>query len=298
MSRTVFVPPVKCQGIKTKLVPEIRLLAAAQEFDCWIEPFCGSCVVPLNLQPKRALLCDTNVHIVRLYSEIQHGTVTPSIAREFLENEGEELRNRGETHYYDVRRRFNEGPNSLDFLFLNRSCFNGVIRFNKSGKFNVPFGHKPERFAKAYVTKISNQIRRIAEVSRNHDWEFRAARFEDTIATASPDDFIYCDPPYLGRHTDYFNQWCEDDERRLSEMLQRTPARFVLSTWHSNRYRKNPTIESRWQNPRFQMATRDHFYHVGATEDLRNEMLEALIMNFPLPTGQVEPSRFEQVSLF
>ena len=173
-----------------------------------------------------------------------------------------------------------------------------VIRFNKSGKFNVAFGHKPERFAKAHVTKNCNQIKRIAEVACSNDWEFRVARFEETIATAGPEDFIDCDPPYSGRHTDYFNQWSEEDERKLSEMLRNTPARFVVSTWHSNRYRNNPTIEAQWHDPRFQMRTREHFYHVGPTENLRNEMVEALIMNFPLPSPEAQPSYFEQVRLF
>ena len=54
-----LVPPLKCQGIKTKLVGEISRVAQTQTFDRWVEPFCGSCVIALNLQPKRALLCDS-----------------------------------------------------------------------------------------------------------------------------------------------------------------------------------------------------------------------------------------------
>ena len=81
MNLPPLVPPLKCQGIKTKLVGEIRKLAQAQEFDRWVEPFCGSCVVALNVQPKRALMTDTNLHIIRLYQEIQDGRLTPAIAK-------------------------------------------------------------------------------------------------------------------------------------------------------------------------------------------------------------------------
>src|SRR5437868_14833385 len=102
-----------------------------------------------------------------------------------------------------IRERFNANPTSLDFLFLNRSCFNGVMRFNRQGKFNVPYGHKPERFAQAYVTKITNQIRRIAEAMSSLDWQFSAADFRQTLAVAAPGDFVYVDPPYAGRHVDY-----------------------------------------------------------------------------------------------
>src|SRR5258708_14295687 len=75
---------LKCQGIKTKLAGEIRKLAQAQAFDRWVDPFCGSCVVALNVQPKRALLTDSNVHIIRLYQEIQRGSLSSALAKGFL----------------------------------------------------------------------------------------------------------------------------------------------------------------------------------------------------------------------
>src|ERR1051325_4184581 len=114
-----LVPPLKCQGIKTKLAGEISRVAQTITFERWVEPFCGSCVVPLNIQPKKALLHDTNAHIIRLYQEIQSGALTPATAKSFLAEEGEKLRRRGEPYYYTVRERFNAQPTSLDFLFLN-----------------------------------------------------------------------------------------------------------------------------------------------------------------------------------
>jgi hypothetical protein len=65
LSLPPLVPPLKCQGMKTKLVGEIRKLARCQNFERWVEPFCGSCVVPSNVQPRKALRCDTNIHIIR-----------------------------------------------------------------------------------------------------------------------------------------------------------------------------------------------------------------------------------------
>jgi len=296
MSLPPLVPPLKCQGIKTKLAGEIRRLAQAQEFDRWVEPFCGSCVVALNVQPKRALLTDSNVHIIRLYQEIQRGSLTPALAKGFLAEQGEKLRAGGEPYYYAVRDRFNAQPTSLDFLFLNRSCFNGVMRFNRHGKFNVPYAHKPERFARAYVTKICNQIRRIAEVISACDWTFGAADFRQTLASAQPGDLVYADPPYAGRHVDYFNSWSESDETELGELLKRLPCRFVLSTWHSNEFRTNVMIERHWNDSRFHLLTREHFYHVGSTEDLRHPMIEALITSFPVYAAQRESEESEQLA--
>ena len=139
MSRPPLVPPLKCQGIKTKLVSSIQKIAETREYVRWVEPFCGSGVVALNVQPKKALLCDTNRHIISLYQGIQNGSITAATTKDFLTNEGGKLKAQGEPYYYEVRTRFNDAPTPLDFLFLNRSCFNGVIRFNRKGQFNVPY---------------------------------------------------------------------------------------------------------------------------------------------------------------
>ena len=298
MSRPPLVPPIKCQGIKTKLVSAIQKVADTREYSRWIEPFCGSGVVALNVQPKKAVLCDTNLHIISLYQDIQSGKITAATAKEFLTGEGEKLKAQGEPYYYEVRTRFNEAPASLDFLFLNRSCFNGVIRFNRKGKFNVPYCHKSERFAQAYVTKITNQIRRIAEVIAACDWTFAAADFRETLASAQPGDLVYADPPYAGRHVDYFNSWSEADETELGNLLKNLPCCFILSTWHSNEFRTNAMIERHWSDPCFHLLTREHFYHVGSTEDLRHPMIEALITNFPAHQPAQESAEREQLAFF
>jgi DNA adenine methylase len=265
----------------------------------WIEPFCGSCVVALNVQPEKAILADTNTHIIKLYHNIQNEEITSYKVKHFLEQEGSKLLQEGESYYYQVRERFNESGDSLDFLFLNRSCFNGVMRFNKRGKFNVPFGHHVDRFRPAYVTKIVNQVKAFRTIVANSQWEFRLADFRLTLDEATRDDFLYVDPPYIGRHTDYFNAWNETDEEALIDRLKQSPGRFLLSTWHHNRYRSNKAIEKFWHQAPFSIRTLEHFYHVGSTEDLRNAMTEALIANFKLPheTDESKP-RGQQLSLF
>ena len=183
-----------------------------------------------------------------------------------------------EEHYYFVRDRFNEKHSPLDFLFLNRSCFNGMIRFNRYYKFNVPYGHKPERFAKAYITKICNQVRRLENIFPENDWTFECCSFEDSISKATPNDFIYCDPPYIGRHVDYYDSWDESLEQKLHDALFQSGAKFMLSTWDENKYRKNEYIEAIWHG--CYKINKEHFYHVGAKESNRNSMMEALLTNY------------------
>ncbi len=292
---TVKVPPLKCQGIKTKLVEWIKDHAILEENATWIEPFMGSGVVGFNARPKRAIFADVNPHIVNFYNSIKYGMITAGIAKEFLEKEGALLQAKGEDRYYEVRERFNKDGDSLDMLFLNRACFNGIMRFNKKGQFNVPFGHKPERFAKAYITKIANQIKYVADAVSQYDWQFICDDFRKTISSASQSDFIYCDPPYIGRHVDYFNSWSEQNEQELYDSLNAAPAKFILSTWHSNQYRANPALDK--YASRFTILTRQHFYHVGASEKNRNPMLEAIVLNYdPLP--QVEIPLEKQMALF
>jgi DNA adenine methylase len=292
---TVKVPPLKCQGIKTKLVDWIKDHAILENDGTWIEPFMGSGVVGFNVRPNRAVFSDVNPHIINFYNAIKSGEIDSSIAREFLEKEGALLQKKGEDHYYEVRERFNKKSSSLDMLFLNRACFNGVMRFNRKGGFNVPFGHKPERFAKAYITKIANQIKYVSQAVSQYDWQFVCSDFETTITAASQSDFIYCDPPYAGRHVDYFNSWSEENEQELYELLKAAPAKFILSTWHSNQYRKNDALEK--YSSEFTVLTREHFYHVGASEKNRNPMLEAIVLNYN-PMIPVKMDSEKQLALF
>lgn len=91
----VHVPPLKTQGIKTKLVPWIARCAAVDAGTVWVEPFMGSGVVGFNLAPKRAIFSDTNVHLIDFYRAIQNGDLTAAGCRKFLESEGARLKSRG-----------------------------------------------------------------------------------------------------------------------------------------------------------------------------------------------------------
>ena len=276
-----IVPPLKCQGIKTKLVPWIREVAG-NTFDRWIEPFMGSGVVGFNMQPQIAVFGDSNPHIITFYKGIQSGNITPKIVKAYLQEEGEILRksaDEGYVHYRFVRDRFNESGSPLDFLFLSRAGFNGMMRFSKKGRWNIPFCKNPDRFAQAYVTKIVNQVDTISKCIRPN-WSFTHQDYIATITQAKAEDIIYCDPPYLGRYTDYFNNWTDEDEAKLAVALRATPAKFIMSSWHHNDYRENTAISRYWNN--FNILTRDHFYHSGAKEENRRSVVEALICNFDL----------------
>jgi DNA adenine methylase len=275
--RKIIVPPIKSQGIKTKLVPWIQALIPHYT-GRWIEPFMGTGVVAFNMNFSNFLLSDTNPHLINFYNALKNNIITPSIVRQYLEKESVYLQEKGNDHYKFVRDRFNETGNSLDFLFLSRAGFNGMIRFNSKGKWNIPFCKKPNRFSKAYVTKIVNQVARVTTLLFDNNWLMVNKDFREIINSATEDDIIYCDPPYYGRYVDYYNGWTENDEQDLFNLLNKTRAHFILSTWHHNDYRENDMVKKYWNN--FNIVTKDYFYQAGGKIENRRSVVEALVCNF------------------
>ena len=273
----IFVPPIKSQGIKTKLVEWISTNIQTIEYSNWIEPFMGTGVVAFNVRPKKAILCDSNPHLIRFYNAIKDKEITSGMVRKYLIDEGQKLLKSDGEYYYEVRKRFNEKSNPLDFLFLSRSCFNGMMRFNRKGGFNVPFCKKPNRFAQALVTKITNQVENISQIIHQGEYTFKNQDFQDTLKEIKPNDLVYSDPPYIGRHVDYFDSWSEEEEKSLRDGLINSNAKFILSTWLSNKYRTNDYIFDIWRD--CSIATKEHFYHVGGKEANRNAVYEALLSN-------------------
>jgi DNA adenine methylase len=301
MTDKIYVPPIKIQGKKTKLVPFILKNLPESDYAVWVEPFMGSGVVGFNAQPKKAIFADSNPHIINFYNAIKKGEITPLIAKLFLQEEGKKLSEKGQDYFNEVRQRFNKTHNSLDFLFLNRACFNGMIRFNRKLDFNVPYGHKPERFAQAYITKITNQIKEVVYFVENNDWTFVCQDFKTTLSNLPENSLVYCDPPYIGRNVDYYDSWNEENEQDLLQLLTETEAKFLLSTWHSTSFRKNEYLQTFWKD--FPIITTEHFYHLGAKEENRNAVTEALILNYQqnklanIILDIVEKPNYQQLSL-
>lgn len=304
MSNKVIIPPIKSQGIKTKLVPWIMdVVREAQPSGRWIEPFLGTGVVAFNSGFREAILNDINPHIINFYKNVQNGTITPSKVKRFLEQEGRKLLvadENGYVYFRAVRDRFNKDFAPLDLLFLSRAGFNGMMRFNGKGLWNIPFCKKPNRFAQSYTTKIVNQVAGIKAVIGD-EWTFTNKNFSEIIPLAKEGDIIYCDPPYYGRYVDYYNGWRAQDEEILFKLLSETKAKFILSTWHHNDWRANEMVEKFWN--KFNLVTKDHFYHSGGNIENRRTIVEALVCNFQINHisehnhGLNIKSKVEQLSL-
>ncbi len=108
------------------------------------------------------------------------------------------------------------------------------------------------------------------------DWRFVVQDWQKTVSEAREGDMLYCDPP-VGRHTDYYNQFTEDEADNLARALRSSPSDFAISMWLKNKFRKNDYV-TRWF-AEFPQRTVSHFYHVGPTEKLRNPMTEVVILS-------------------
>lgn len=270
----VLVPPIKCQGIKTKLAPFIKKAVNFNQTGRWIEPFVGTGAVAFNVAPQKALLVDKNKYIIDFYSKLQKKEITAASVRDFLEYHGKKLEENGKAYYLFMRNQFNQNGDPLYFLFLNRSDFNGMIRFNRKGEFNVPFCQKPNRFAKAYITKICNQVDNISRAMEGKEWIFKCGSWKDAFKEAAEDDYIYLDPPYIGRDTSYVGEWSNEEAAELAKYAHETAANVCLSMWKENEFRRNEHLFDYWSD--FKWFEHEHFYHVGAKESNRHPMIEVL----------------------
>lgn len=272
-------PPLKIMGIKTKMVEAI-IASAGETSGAWLEPFVGSAVTAMGYARKfpgaRLLLSDNNPHIIAFYQALLRMRDPERGLRSFLERHGEILAREGEAYYLKIRDEFNSTLDPLLFLFLNRSCFNGVMRFNSKGGFNVPFCKKTDRFSPAMITKIVNQAANARNLLKNA--EFALCDFGETFLKAGPNDVIYCDPPYIGLSTGYYSVWTNEDDTRLLNLASGCDAKVIVSTWVDNGIRRNEALE-KWLEAGFVLKEYEHAYQVGPKETNRRKVVEGLLIH-------------------
>lgn len=213
-------PILKWAGGKRWLVSSGRL-PAPTSYDRYVEPFVGSGAVFFHLQPQRAILSDLNADLMNLYKVIRDN---PAELRERLEVHQSQ---HSKDYYYKVRADLDDSPSvaAARFLYLNRTCWNGLYRVNKRGEFNVPIGTKQT------VIMETDDFAAVSAALKNAC--LRNEDFESVINETKEGDFLFVDPPYTVQHN--FNGFIKyneklfgwDDQVRLSEALNRAAMRNV-----------------------------------------------------------------------
>jgi DNA adenine methylase len=215
-----LTPILKWAGGKRWLVAQGENLFPT-EYRRLVEPFAGSAAVFFNLAPQRAWLNDINVDLIDTYRAIaQDWEGVVRLLRVYQNKHTADF-------YYQIRA---SKPRSLTgraakFIYLNRTCFNGLYRVNLKGEFNVPVGTKtavlmPDDDFPSASARLKN--------ARITAWDF-----EKVIDQTEPADFIFADPPYTVRHNlNGFIKYNEKlfswaDQERLCRALHRASKRGV-----------------------------------------------------------------------
>lgn len=234
-------PLIRWAGSKRPLVDRLRHYWPGEPAR-YIEPFAGSACLFFELLPAEAVLGDLNSELIRAYRSVRRNPAQVIDCFNRLPT--------GERGYYAVRELrpsdLAEAEAAARFLYLNRNCFNGLYRTNRSGEFNVPYG-PPKRPIMDFEERIRAASLALARA------ELCDGDFMDTLTKAEPGDFVYLDPPYAISSRRIFAEYgpksfSVGDLERLSDALEGLDAlgvQFVLNYADSS--------EARWFFRRWRM---------------------------------------------
>jgi len=230
----LITPFVKWVGGKRQIISSIEVLLPKNIKDYkYVEPFIGGGAVLLHLQPKTAIVNDYNSELINVYKVIRDNN-------EELIEDLKKHKNESE-YFYNIRRldrsEYFEKLSNIErasrFIYLNKTCFNGLYRVNNAGEFNSPFGrYKNPNFINSPVIKaVSNYL-------NENNIELYSGDYEDILKTLDSNSFVYLDPPYhpiseSSNFTGYIQGgWNIYDQIRLREAcdeLNRKGIKFLLS---------------------------------------------------------------------
>jgi DNA adenine methylase len=227
-------PFVKWAGGKTSLLPEL-LKHVPRPVRRYHEPFVGGGALFFAVAPRRAVLSDANGELIHCWRQVRddvHGVLDALSAHVYERSRFEAVRALDPLRLRPAER-------AARFIYLNKTCFNGLWRVNRAGRFNVPFGRyrNPTFHDPGLLLRASRALRGV---------QILRAPFEISLQRAAPGDFVYLDPPYDPvSETSSFTSYTRDaftweDQKRLAAgcaALDRRGVRFLLSNSATARVR-------------------------------------------------------------
>ena len=269
-------PLLRWAGGKQFLLPHLlRSLPSNWEVLDYCEPFLGAGSLFFALAPRNAVLGDANPHLIQFYRTITRNPAGVSKALGTHRTLG------SKRHYYLVRGLYNRGtPGAAQgarFLYLNKSCFNGIFRVNRLGQFNVPYGEraKPQLPSLDVLSRASSALKRARLVR---------ASFERTLSLVRKPTFIYLDPPYPAlSHTSFFahytrERFTELDQARLAASWNELDA-LGCPLLMTNA--DTPLIRRLYRGMYFQQIPVVRYVSGGANKAVVRDLI---ITNYKLPT--------------
>ena len=237
-------PMIKYRGGKSKEIYHF-ISNMPEKYNKYIEPFFGGGALYFYLEPQNAIINDVNTKLYSFYKQMQEEY--PSVRKQLdelqmvyeqnqKEYEGlkkkhpeERVENKNEALYYKIRDMFNhkiesEYLEAVVYLFINKTAYSGMIRYNAKGEYNVPFGRYKNLNTKLITDKHYELLKR-TEIY-NYD-------YSEIFNMAGNNDFIFLDPPYDCVFSDYGNEayrdgFGENEHRRLANDFANLSCKSML----------------------------------------------------------------------
>lgn len=237
-------PMVKYRGGKTRELPRI-LPHMPSDFDRYVEPFMGGGAVFFGLTPEKSILNDLNEPLMDFYKTVrdkfallrselddlekQYRSNRVAFERAKIASPEEKVHDPNEVLYYRIREMYNgltpaEYSQAALYFFINKTSYSGMIRYNRDGHFNVPYG-RYKNFNTQLVSKSHSELLQSATLYQGD--------YETVFDLCGPRDFVFLDPPYDSKFSDYGNVstrdgFLESDHRRLAEAFFSLPAKALM----------------------------------------------------------------------
>ena len=205
MEAKIIRPFLRWAGGKQYLVNFlIKFTPTNYKEGTYFEPFFGAGSLFFALGPQKAVLSDLNSHLIDCYKTTRD---YPDTLYHYLLNH---KKNNSTEYYYKEREKFNKYLDKRSiaqasrFIYLNRTCYNGIFRVNADGCYNVPFAPK-----KRLVFPSLAELHQFSKLFKNA--EIFACSYEEILPKVKRDDFVYLDPPYPPLNgTSYFTHYTKD----------------------------------------------------------------------------------------
>ena len=294
-------PFVKWAGGKNKLIPQMEQYYPKElkekKIDVYIEPFIGGGAILMDILKKynikKAYAFDINKNLINCYNIIKDKVESLVLELKKLEEEYLKLddENRKE-YYYDIRKKYNsiniENENealekTTYFIFLNKTCFNGLYRENRKGQFNVPIGKykNPTICDEENLIELSKLIKNVTFINGD---------YRESYKYIEENTFIYFDPPYRPiNKTSSFTSYSKEDfndenQKKLGEYFRKindnnSNVKLMLSNSNpKNNNEKDDFFEQIYNGFKINEIKANRM--INSNKEKRGKISELLIINY------------------
>lgn len=297
----IIKSPLNYIGGKQKILPQLLPLFP-KKISTFVDLFTGGVNIGLNVIAEKIICNDNLIYLIDMYNFFKKNDLNLSLTHIQNQIKKFNLSLENEEGYKNIRNYYNKEKHPLDLFVLIAFSFNHQIRFNNKHEFNNPFGRERSCFNQTMKNNLIVFINKIKQSDINFVcFNFESFPFENLC----PDDFVYCDPPYListGTYNDGkrgFTGWNNTQEQKLLQLLEKLHQRdikfalsnvithkgednIILKDWiNKHDFLRIFYVKNNYANSNYQTIIRD-----------KNASIEVLITNYE-PEKNIVPNLFD-----